>query len=91
VWGFKKLISEVPSDQHFVNKGMIVWHILAYFFAVPLVFLQAFFDYSRNPEEYEIFTCLMLGIFLFCTIILALIVESISKKAFSDAFRIETN
>lgn len=34
VWGFKKLISLVQSDQHLVNKGMIIWHIIAYFFIV---------------------------------------------------------
>ena len=47
VWGFKKLISLVRSDQHLVNKGMIIWHIIAYFFIVIATIFSGLFD--KNP------------------------------------------
>jgi hypothetical protein len=39
VWGFKKLASVMHSDQHLVNKLMIIWHIIAYFFIVTALFV----------------------------------------------------
>ena len=32
VWGFQRLIKIVQhANDHLVNKGMIIWHIIAYF------------------------------------------------------------
>jgi hypothetical protein len=42
VWGFKKLISLVQSDQHVVNKEIIIWHIIAYFFIVIAIICSDF-------------------------------------------------
>ena len=75
VWGFKKLISVVPSDQHLVNKGMIIWHIIAYFFIVTAIVVQGFFLGTGSPEKFEIITCFVQVINLACTVILALIVD----------------
>lgn len=80
VWGFKKLISLVRSDQHLVNKGMIIWHIIAYFFIVIATFCSGFFN--KTPKQYEISECCLAAINLACNVILALIVNQICTKAF---------
>ena len=57
---------------------MIIWHIVAYLFIVAaniLVFLEL-----ENPVQYEITTICGLAINLACTIILALIVNTICTK-----------
>jgi hypothetical protein len=88
VWGFKRLIKAVKSTDHLVNKTMIIWHIVAYFFIVIaniLVFLVL-----KTSEQFEITTICGLVINLACTIILALIVNTIctsylEKKVGTDA------
>jgi hypothetical protein len=52
VWGFKKLASVMQSDQHLVNKLMIIWHIIAYFFIVTAILVSVFF--ISTPQMYEI-------------------------------------
>ncbi len=80
VWGFKKLISLVRSDQHLVNKGMIIWHIIAYFFIVIATICSG--SFSKTPKQFEISECFLAAINLSCNVILALIVNQICTKAF---------
>ena len=42
VLGFKKLISVVTSDQHLINKQMIIWHMIAYILIVFAFFVEGF-------------------------------------------------
>jgi hypothetical protein len=69
----------MKADQHIVNKAIIFWHIIAYFFIVTAIFVQGFF--LNTPNKYEISTCCVLAINLPCTVILALIVNEICSKA----------
>ena len=82
VLGFKKLASVMQSDKNLVNKGMIIWHIIAYFFNVTAIFVEGFF--LANPKQYEITTCCILVTNLACTVILALIVNEICTKALQE-------
>ena len=61
-------------NDHFVNKGIIVWHITAYFFIMIANFSQSFVAF-KGAELYEITTYCYLAINLMCNIILALIVN----------------
>jgi hypothetical protein len=49
VLGFKKLISVVTSDQHLVDKQMIIWHIIAYILIVFAFFVEGFFVGWSTP------------------------------------------
>jgi hypothetical protein len=74
VWGFQRLIKIVHSiNDHVVKKGIIIWHIVAYFFIVIANIVQIFT--SNTFEQYEISSYCVLVVNLACTIILALIVN----------------
>jgi hypothetical protein len=78
VLGFKKLITVIQSNDHLVNKAMIIWHITAYIFIVISKFCRFFL---ATLKKYSISTYCVLAINLACTVILAVIVNEICSKA----------
>ena len=74
VWGFQRLIKIVQhANDHLVNKGMIIWHIIAYFF-IMIVNIAEFFTLG-SLKQFEIATYCYLAVNLACSVILALIVN----------------
>ena len=80
VWGFQRLIKTVKSGKdNILNKAMIGWHIVAYFFVLTANIVQNFM--LNGLLWYEVSTCCQLAINLICSVILALIVTEICSKA----------
>ncbi len=59
VWGFKRLISTVHSvNNQVVNKVIIMWHIIAYFFFVVANIAQIIlFSFGLTDTAYGITCC----------------------------------
>jgi len=69
-----KQTKDVPID-----KVLVFWHIVAYFFVVAALICQSFF-LNTKTQGYEISTYVLLGITLVCSSILAAIVNNILTK-----------
>jgi hypothetical protein len=81
VWGFKRLIKvmKLTTVDTLVDKTIITWHIIAYFFVVVANLVQ-YFVYFKYPKFYAISTYCLLAINLVCSTILAVIVNTIVTK-----------
>ena len=96
VWGFKRLIRNMQSTKKdfLVDKAIIIWHIIAYFFVVIATLIQEYV-YFKYPKSYEISTYCLLVIVLACSTILAVIVNTIltrylqTKPSSEDSFESE--
>lgn len=79
IWGLQKLNKTMKSATFLIDKGVITWHIIAYFSVVIAVILQSFFQWSY-PASYEYTTYCVQVIGLVCSTILAVILNTIITK-----------
>jgi len=85
VWGFIRLIKSIQSrNRHPINKAMIFWHIVAYFFIMIAYIVQNFT--TNTILEYEVSTIIVLVIEFVCSVIMALIVNEIISKSKKGKF-----